>query len=99
MPRNGTNWGSRTFLREMTPPRSTAPASRRPQFNHQDTEPVPLRGTLDRILLRPEQTGWAVLYPPQVGSPTQPFGVVRMNLLSCHPLRSYRFSAEATAMI
>src|SRR3954471_6819501 len=22
-----------------------------------------------------------------------------MNLLSCHPLRSYRFSAEATAMI
>src|SRR3954451_16484741 len=62
MPRNGTNWGSRTFLREMTPPRSTAPAYRRPQFNHQDTEPVPLRGTLDRVLLRPEQTGWAVLY-------------------------------------
>src|SRR4051794_6104361 len=65
MPRNGTNWGSLTFLRQMTLPRSTAPVSRRPQFNHHDhdTEPVPPRGTLDHILLRPEQTGWAVVYP------------------------------------
>ncbi|HMB03003.1 MAG TPA: transposase, partial [Isosphaeraceae bacterium] len=29
----------------------------------------------------------------------QPFGVVRMNLLSCRQIRSYRFSAEAAAMI
>src|SRR5947209_802109 len=29
----------------------------------------------------------------------QPFGVVRMILLSCRPIRSYQLSAEAAAMI
>ncbi len=29
---------------------------------HETEEPVPLQGTLDRFLLRPEQTGWAKLY-------------------------------------
>src|SRR5271165_1807527 len=35
----------------------------RPHFNHHESEdPVPPRGTLDRFLLRTEQTGWAVAY-------------------------------------
>src|SRR5271165_1928689 len=35
----------------------------RPHFNHHESEdPVPPQGTLDRFLLRTEQTGWAVLY-------------------------------------
>src|SRR5208282_168015 len=29
---------------------------------HETEEPVPLQGTLDRLVLRPEQTGWAILY-------------------------------------
>jgi len=29
---------------------------------HETEEPVPLQGTLGRFLLRPEQTGWAILY-------------------------------------
>jgi len=33
------------------------------------------------------------------GGITQPFGVVHMILLSCRRIRSYRFSAEAAAMI
>ena len=32
---------------------------------HETEEPVPLQGTLDRFLLRPEQTGWAKLYKPE----------------------------------
>src|SRR5271157_2716014 len=36
---------------------------RRPHFSHHESEdPVPPRGTLDRFLLRTEQTGWAVAY-------------------------------------
>ena len=30
--------------------------------HHASKDPVPPRGTLDRFLLRTEQTGWAVLY-------------------------------------
>ena len=38
-------------------------ASRRPHFSHHASEdPVPPRGTLDRFLLRTEQTGWSVVY-------------------------------------
>src|SRR5208337_1021467 len=38
-------------------------ASRRPHFSHHESaDPVPPQGTLDRFLLRTEQTGWAVLY-------------------------------------
>ena len=35
-----------------------------PEFSHRETEePVPTRGTLERLLLRTEQTGWSVVYP------------------------------------
>ena len=34
---------------------------------HETEEPVPLQGTLDRLLLRPEQTGWAILYELMAG--------------------------------
>ena len=38
-------------------------ASRRPHFSHHASkDPVPPRGTLDRFLLRTEQTGWPVAY-------------------------------------
>src|SRR5271157_3413531 len=34
-----------------------------PEFSHRETqEPVPPQGTLDRLLLRTEQTGWSVVY-------------------------------------
>ena len=34
-----------------------------PEFSHRETEePVPTRGTLERLLLRTEQTGWSVVY-------------------------------------
>jgi hypothetical protein len=32
---------------------------------HETEDPVLPRGTLDRFLLRTEQTGWAVLYKPE----------------------------------
>ncbi len=35
-----------------------------PEFSHRETkEPVPPQGTLERLLLRTEQTGWSVVYP------------------------------------
>ena len=34
---------------------------------HETEEPVPLQGTLDRLVLRPEQTGWAILYELMAG--------------------------------
>src|SRR5271157_4474225 len=45
----------------MTLHRSTSiPA---PEFSHRETkEPVPPQGTLERLLLRTEQTGWSVVY-------------------------------------
>jgi len=34
-----------------------------PEFSHRETkEPVPPQGTLERLLLRTEQTGWSVVY-------------------------------------
>src|SRR3954452_11108568 len=38
------------------------PGARRTLINDHDTDPVPPRGTLDRILLRTVQTGLAVVY-------------------------------------
>src|SRR5271157_6629803 len=36
-----------------------------PEFSHRETkEPVPPQGTLERLLLRTEQTGWSVVYDP-----------------------------------
>ena len=61
--RKGANWGNPAFPRGMTLPRSTEPCIPTTAFQHQNSEePVPPRGTLDRILLRTEQTGWAVVY-------------------------------------
>src|SRR5208337_2538951 len=40
-----------------------------PEFSHRETkEPVPPQGTLERLLLRTEQTGWSVVYYPRVVS-------------------------------
>ncbi len=44
---------------------------------HETEEPVPLQGTLDRLVLRPEQTGWAILYialPLDIGDSHPPEG-------------------------
>jgi hypothetical protein len=63
MPRNGTNSGNLAFLRGMTRPSSTDPSKPDdPISSTHDTEQVTPWGTLDRILLRPEQTGPAVFY-------------------------------------
>ena len=41
-----------------------------PEFSHRETEePVPTRGTLERLLLRTEQTGWSVVYRHVSASP------------------------------
>src|SRR5512143_3553648 len=42
---------------------------------------------------------WGVFQAVADGISIQPFGVVHMDLLSCRQIRSYRFSAEAAAMI
>ena len=56
--------GNLATLKGTTLPRSTCiPA---PEFSHRETEePVPTRGTLERLLLRTEQTGWSVVYVPE----------------------------------
>jgi hypothetical protein len=56
-----------------------------PEFSHRETkEPVPPQGTLERLLLRTEQTGWSVVYQKCRRTDTRHFN-------TCNPLGSGNF--------
>src|SRR5271157_1063002 len=61
--RKRRSWGRPASLKGMTLHRSTEHCIPAAEFNHREREePVPTRGTLERLLLRTEQTGRSVVY-------------------------------------